>query len=292
MNFFNKKTNTANPKSEDNKDLQTRLWIIFKFIFGIVILVTITYSILTDKLIIQIKDIDYTILLSFLLAFFSIILSMLFYFKSNDSSNKFYDNTYKFTKDISTILGRIEAGFGEKLQNLDKGYSVMLDKIDRRSISEKDVKAVEDNKKEIEKNIRETVDERNKLVQELIDKSTLDQKEKDSLKNSLQEKERTIFSLERELKLQREKLNQINLTKKISNSLKFKLKRLLSIFGYSYDTFDRATAEEFILTILNNDDINEHLKEELVTSNIIQNNNKITIHGFILLRNLLKNSEN
>ena len=39
--------------------------------------------------------------------------------KATDTSNNFYDNSYKFTKEISEILGRIEAGFGEKLKHID-----------------------------------------------------------------------------------------------------------------------------------------------------------------------------
>ena len=62
-------------------------------------------------------------LLALFLALFAIALSVLFYLKATDTSNTFYDNTYRFTRDVSEILGRVEAGFGEKLAHLDEGYS-------------------------------------------------------------------------------------------------------------------------------------------------------------------------
>jgi hypothetical protein len=45
--------------------------------------------------------------------------------------NEFYNNTYKFTKDISELLGRIEEGFGERLKHLDEGYAGIRDRVDR-----------------------------------------------------------------------------------------------------------------------------------------------------------------
>jgi len=66
--------------------------------------------------------------LSLILAISAVGLSAAFYFKADESAKQFYDNSYNFTKDIATILGRIETGFGEKLSTLNKGY----DDINRR----------------------------------------------------------------------------------------------------------------------------------------------------------------
>lgn len=70
-------------------------------------------------------------LLAFLLALCCVWLSMSFYLKAGDTSNRFYDNTCKFTKDISEILGRIDEGFGERLRHLDEGYAGIGDRVDR-----------------------------------------------------------------------------------------------------------------------------------------------------------------
>lgn len=45
-------------------------------------------------------------LLSLLLAFFSIFISVFFYFKTEETSNHFYDMSYDFMKDVSVTLGK------------------------------------------------------------------------------------------------------------------------------------------------------------------------------------------
>ena len=80
---------------------------------------------------IDLKGFSFNDLLSLLLAVFSVALSVAFYFKANESSNHFYDNTYKFTKDISELLGRIESGFGERLRHLDEGYTNMVERFEK-----------------------------------------------------------------------------------------------------------------------------------------------------------------
>jgi hypothetical protein len=111
-------------------------------------------------------------LLSLLLAFFSIFISVFFYFKASDTSNKFYDNSYSFMKDISVTLGKIEERFGEKLNNLN-------DKISHIS-AEKEVKSEE---------LQSTEDEKQAIINELIEKSKLKEEEKENFKNRLRKKE-------------------------------------------------------------------------------------------------------
>lgn len=45
-------------------------------------------------------------ILSTLLAFFSIFISIFFYFKADETSSKFYDSSYDFMKDFSCHQGR------------------------------------------------------------------------------------------------------------------------------------------------------------------------------------------
>jgi hypothetical protein len=66
---------------------------------------------------------DFSQLLSMLLALFSIGLSATFYFKATDTSNRFYDRTYRLTKDLFEILGRIEERFGEQLKGIHEDTS-------------------------------------------------------------------------------------------------------------------------------------------------------------------------
>lgn len=47
-------------------------------------------------------------ILSTLLAFFSIFISVFFYFKADETSSNFYDSSYRFMKDISVTLGKLK----------------------------------------------------------------------------------------------------------------------------------------------------------------------------------------
>ncbi len=57
-------------------------------------------------------------ILSMLLAFFSMFISIFFYFKADGTSTQFYVRSYEFMKEQSILLGRIEERFGEKFENL------------------------------------------------------------------------------------------------------------------------------------------------------------------------------
>jgi hypothetical protein len=95
-------------------------------IFVIIFMVIIIWKLIGIDLKIDLTSFDFKDFLFLIVALFSLLLSIAFYFKATETSNTFYDNTYKFTQTVSEILGRIEAGFGEKLQHLDVGYSRLL----------------------------------------------------------------------------------------------------------------------------------------------------------------------
>ena len=101
---------------------------------------------------------DFSDLLSLFLAIFSIGLAVLFYLKATDTSNVFYDNTYRFTKDVSEILGRVEAGFGERLRHLDEGYSGLKSAVEKIPFDRKKAqKEIEEEEEQLEKVERERV---------------------------------------------------------------------------------------------------------------------------------------
>jgi len=93
-----------------------------KDILIIALIIIISWKLLNSDITINIKEFGFSDLISLILAIFAMSLSIAFYFKANETSNLFYDNVYKFTKDTSEILGRIEAGFGEKLRHINEGY--------------------------------------------------------------------------------------------------------------------------------------------------------------------------
>jgi len=288
--------NFKEEKKENNNFLSEKLWIIFKFISGITILLIIAYKIIVQNFSITISNLDYNILLSYFLAFFSIILSMLFYFKSNDSSNKFYDNTYKFTKDISNILGRIEAGFGEKLQNLDKGYSGILNKIEKTPTNADDIEETKTDKKEVELSLHNEIKERNKIIQDLIEQTQLEQQEKEEIKNALYDKEKTILKLEKDFRILQAKLeSQKNnvLFENIPERLISFLRRSLLRLDINLANLNRDKAQQFINQFIPEKEerkLIDKLYFDLIENKIISENGILTNRGYTILRNILKMS--
>lgn len=121
-------------------------------------------------------------LLSLLLAFFSIFISIFFYFKADETSNRFYDTSYDFMKDVSVTLGKIEERFGEKLNSLN-------DKISHLSVE----------KEEKKEELQNVEDEKQKVIDELLDKAELEASEKEAYRAKLSEKEAEAESLRRQL---------------------------------------------------------------------------------------------
>lgn len=154
------------------------------------------------------NDFSFPELLSLILAVFSISLSAAFYFKASEISNTFYDNTYKFTRDVSEILGRIEAGFGERLRHLDEGYVGLRDKFDQIPAGEinKAKKQVKDEETEIKKKEQE----RDGLIENLAQKAKLQEHEKDDLFKILRKKEDELLSAKRELAFFQRRLVQVD----------------------------------------------------------------------------------
>lgn len=185
---------------ESNKS-EFQIWDWVKAICAVILTAVFCVKIYTTPTTITI---DFPTLLSLLLALFSVALSALFYFKATDTSNAFYDNTYKFTKDIAELLVKIESGFGERLRHLDEGYSSMRNYLQGSGHRpgadvEKTKEKLETEQQEIEK-VRA---ERNKIVQQLIERSQLHQAEKDQIAKQL-------FSKEQELSHSQEEIAKLN----------------------------------------------------------------------------------
>ena len=140
-------------------------------------------------------------ILSTLLAFFSIFISIFFYFKADETSTNFYDSSYKFMKDISVTLGKIEERFGEKLNSLNDKVS-HLDRISNETSEE----------------IEEKKYDRDNLLNELMDKANLGEEERNRYKKELEEKVAEIERLKihkseaeyeaRQLRYQMNRLNE------------------------------------------------------------------------------------
>lgn len=138
-------------------------------------------------------------ILSTLLAFFSIFISIFFYFKADETSTNFYKSSYDFMKDISVTLGKIEERFGEKLNSLNEKLS-HWDKISTKTSEE----------------IKDKKDDKDSIINDLMDKANLNEEEKERYRKELAEKDLEIeilrqnkFKAEREAKRLRRHISWI-----------------------------------------------------------------------------------
>jgi hypothetical protein len=132
---------------------------------------------------IRIEGLTFNDLLSLLLALFSVYLSVIFYFKANDTSNMFYNETRRFTKNMSELLGRIEAGFGARLEHLDQGYSRVRDRLDTMAYGHG---ATYGQVKKEEDRLSVFSDERDKIIADFAAKSKVNDEERDRLVRELE----------------------------------------------------------------------------------------------------------
>lgn len=167
-----------------------------KAISTIVVVGVISYKIYLTPISLTV---DFPTLLSLLLALFSVGLAALFYFKATEISNTFYDNTYNFTKDIAQLLIKIESGFGEKLRNLDEGYAAMRSQLQSAPYQNGDTEETKQKIKGEKQEIEKVIEERNKIVSNLLERSQLEQEEKEKILAELAEKEKELESSQREL---------------------------------------------------------------------------------------------
>lgn len=174
------------------------LWEVVKAICTVAIVIVIVVKIYVTPMELTV---DFATLLSLLLALFSVALAALFYFKATDTSNTFYDNTYKFTRDIAQLLAKIESGFGERLRHLDEGYSSMRSYFQSSggrngpTEFEETKRRLEEEKLEVEK----IVEERNLIVQDLLNRSQLEQQERERIASELRSKESELAVLQKEV---------------------------------------------------------------------------------------------
>ena len=157
----------------------------------------IGWKLLNSELQIDLSKFSFSELLALILSIFSVWLSVAFYFKASDTSNQFYDNSYKFTKEMSEILGRIEAGFGEKLRHLDEGYSGIRDKFDRMPHYGVSISTEVKNE---EAEVKKREEEQRELLEHLAKRAKLAEGEKQEIFAKLAEKSEELEQSRLELR--------------------------------------------------------------------------------------------
>lgn len=277
-------------KMKDKKVTEASLFSWFKFIVGLLFSGLIVYKLVISELTFDFSKFDFNTLLSLILAIFAIGLSVAFYFKATDTSNLFYDNTYKFTKEISEILGRIEAGFGERLRHLDEGYSGLINKFDNGHAEQN----IKETKEEIEKEkqkLKSEIEERNQILNTLIEKAQLEQHEKQEIRRQLKEKEVEISKQNREINFLKHRLHSES---ELENT---DLENLPESVIRTLANFVKITKEPEMLlkyptSVIGRKyrlDMNELSKNELIpllNMRIINEDGTFTLHGIRILRQI------
>lgn len=253
------------------------------------LLIVISVKIIQIDLRIDFAGFNFTDLLSMLLAFFATALSAAFYFKANESSNVFYNNTYKFTKDVSEILGRIEAGFGERLKHIDESYVGLSNKIDRFDVG----KAKEEQRKE-EELIREKEEERERLFNDLTERAKSVDAEMAALLSKLKENALELEKSHDDLNRLKSQIHDSRVNTESGGSLvvqrsfiEYLADRLKANFGESLKAATMRDLEQCISVMFKTGSLDERDRNYMLEKSLINDDNSLTRKGRTMLRNLV-----
>ncbi|WP_353163416.1 hypothetical protein [Salinisphaera shabanensis] len=238
------------------------------------------------------SDFQFSDLLALFLAMFAIALSVLFYLKATDTANVFYDNTYRFTRDVSEILGRVEAGFGEKLAHLDEGYSGLKSAVEQipfdKKQTERDIEEEEEQLHKVEK-------ERMELIESLAERARLEGEEKERLFEQLQEQDEELSNARREISLLRRNMkmaaagfqegSEIGVSPNLINYLR-KVAKARIPDEILQEAPMRILNEYFKGSVLG-EDVPSQFIFDLQKSGIIDEDNDLTRKGRAVLRSVL-----
>ena len=134
-------------------------------------------------------------ILALVLAIFSIWLSVSFFHRATEQSNQFYNNTYSFTKDITSLLSKIEGEFRQRLEHLDVSYTRMSDRLPPDIYTK--TKAIESEIKEQEAVVQVTEAAREQALNEIGTK--LQSGERDKLLAEIRERDQALYKARADL---------------------------------------------------------------------------------------------
>lgn len=208
-------------------------------------------------------DFQFNDLLSMILAFFAIALSVAFYFKATETSNRFYDNSYAFTKEMSEILGRMEAGFGERLRHLDEGYSSIREKFDRwPNGSDKTSEDIEKENAAIKSREKELKD----TIEVLAEKAHLDASEKESLFKNITRISQELEDAKREVR-RLSRSQPTNNSRHVLGYLAKRLQRECNVNGLTSSDAEYQEAFSSLLDNLPRAAVNDLRRQGLINEN-------------------------
>ncbi len=276
-------------KSERIKERESWLKLGVIIFFSLVIGVPLFWHLVTGNFQIDLSNLNLESILTLLISFFAILLSVLFYFKTNDTSNQFYNNSYTFTKDISETLRGIEAGFGEKLKNIDKGYE------DFRKSFENYMTPTEKGeiKKEVEeekKKLKEIIEQKDGIISELETKSNLSKQELNKYLKLIKEKEIQLREKNDQIQFIKGQINfNENIT--VSKNQYYRLRKYLRL--KFFPNIDKEILSSGIMTRRHfrklSDDFNSRFMNDMLDAGFIDSRHELTQKGLDFLRQLSVN---
>jgi hypothetical protein len=282
-----RKINKEN-KMSDKSELPEYERIIRLIIRSIVILAVVGFSIFKLwKCEIQVQNFDYLYFLSTVLAIFAIVLSTLFYFKSTDQSNQFYNSTFSFTKDISVLLAKIESGFGERLKNIEEGYKSRNRDIEQKEKSAND--KLDEEKKELEE---KRISIESYLEKKLLDKG-ISPEEIKLINNELTKKNEEYAQSISEVKLLKNKLQKIqeqkegSLEDRVINHLLLRLRAESGLTKDDMRILPRIELMKYLNQIISTSK-EEEFFHDAIECNIIDHKKRITPEGLMKIKGFIK----
>ena len=273
-------------KSERIRERESWLKVGVIIFFSLVLGIPLFWKLITGDLQIDLSNLKLESILTVVISFFAIYLSILFYLKANESSNHFYNNSYSFTKDISETLRGIEAGFGEKLKNIDKGYE------DFRRSFETYISPLEkvEIKKEVEeekKKLKEIISEKDNIISELEKKSNLSKQDINHYLKQIKDKELELRDKNLEIQSIKNQLiddNSINENQYYTFRKYLKLKFFPEISKEILDS-DRLLTLYF-RKLSNN--FSSKFMNEMHSAGFMRKDGKLTQKGIALIRQVVE----
>lgn len=262
-----------------HKSIKSQLIVNLRDIFIICFIFVLTYKLALSEIDIDLRSLDSNVITSFLVAGFAIYLSILFYIKADEASKRFYNDSHNFSTQISVLLNRIESGFGEKLQNIDRRYGDLNARLFESSSTLDFDKKVRD---EIKHNTETSIDE-------ILSEDSLSSENKDELKKVIHQYMGEVDKSQNELNILRTitKNRVSNLNDGFLKFLRQKVSKLnieksseLSI-EYISEIFSELKSKGLI----NKNDLKFMLKNDLVSENF-----ELTENGFFVLMETVKDN--
>ncbi len=289
-------------KSSKKEQVKPSIGQWFSWIIVTIIVIVFSIKILLSELDFNRIQFEFTDLLSIILALFAVWISINFYHKNNETSTKFYNNTYNFTKDISETLGRIEERFGEKLDSLKEENKSLSNRVEKYysngGIKEKEKDTEEDIKKEkeIQEKLELEIKDKSKLLNEFSEKYKIAEKDKVTFFNELSEKTEQVNNLQRKLKLFEQPKDKMHSKYNIPSRIvyyisgKFRHNKELLLMFTDQDLFDNSEIINYFNKSSRN--FNVSFLNDLEKFDLIDDSRNLTELGLEIFTKIANNLSN